>query len=160
MEEQESEILGSLIDHAVFGGPPPAPEISLRFFSKTEHPTDLTELLGVKPTSSHAPNSTQIQPDGTKITCQQGSWLWTIRGAPRAMLHEGIEYMLSRLPDDSALWQRLTTKYQAGIFCEFEVSPQSCSFELPVSVMRGLIRRNLPLNLDMAPASPDDEPNT
>lgn len=153
MEDQESSTIGRLIDHAVFGGPPPAPEISLRFFSMTEHPTELTELLGIEPSSLHAPNSTHTQPDGTQITYRHGSWLWVIRGATDAKIHEGIEYMLSCLPEDAALWQRLTAKYQADIFCEFAVPPQSCSFQLPVAVMRGLIQRNLPLNLDMTPGS-------
>jgi hypothetical protein len=67
--------------------------------------------------------------------------------------------MLSRLPEAPDLWQRLTTKYQADIFCEFAVPPQSGSFELPVSVMRGLVQRNLPLNLDLTPDSSERDPN-
>ncbi|WP_038167019.1 DUF4279 domain-containing protein [Verrucomicrobium sp. BvORR106] len=159
MPDTDSQTLGTFIEQAFFGDPPPAPEISLRFFSTDEHPTELTELLGIEPTSSNAPNTILTLPDGTEMTSRHGSWLWVIRGAPDSLWHEGVEYMLSRLPEAPDLWQRLTTKYQADIFCEFAVPPQSCSFELPVSVMRALVQRNLPLNLDLTPDSPERDPN-
>lgn len=154
MENENSETPGRLIDHMIFGEAPPTPHISLRFFSETEHPIELTALLGLEPLECHPPNFTHTTPDGAEMTFRQGVWLYAIRGPEGSQLQDGLEYLLSLLPDDSALWRQLTSKYAADIFCEFAVPPHSCSVELSPDIMRGLVERHLTLNLDMTPSGP------
>jgi hypothetical protein len=64
MPDTDSRTLGTFLEHAFFGDPPPAPEISLRFFSTDEHPT---ELLGIEPTSSNAPIQSSHCPMALKL---------------------------------------------------------------------------------------------
>jgi len=152
MGNLETMGIGSALLQQALGGPPPTAEISLRFFSAYEHPVELTDLLGIEPTACYAPHSTHRNEDGTEINFRQGSWMWVIKGGPDASIPDGIHYMLSRLPEDPHLWRRLTTKYEADIFCEFGAPARSRSLELPVATMQGLIQRNLRLSLALAPA--------
>jgi hypothetical protein len=147
MGNQESIGIGRTLLHEVINSPRSSAEISLRFLSPFEHPVEITDLLGIEPTTCHAPSQSL---DGTETSLRLGCWMWVIRGGPDASIPGGIDYMLSRLPEDQPLWQRLTTKYQADIFCEFGISVPSTSLGLSALTMQGLVRRNLTLTLDIA----------
>lgn len=129
----------------------PRLRISLRIRGDTLDPEFLTQQLGVAPTFSARkgdPLPSRAQPPS-----RTGVWVYRLDVPPDTELGGVIALLLDRFPDDSTLWEEVTSSYSADIACGVFMEGDTQSTSVDAEVLVRLGRLGLPVSFDLhAPA--------
>ena len=138
----------------------PRLRISLRIHGDTLDPEYLTQQLGISPSFSARRGDPFRGDDGS--VHDSGVWVYRLDVPPDTDLGGVIALLLDRFPEDSTLWEEVTTSYGADIFCGVFLQADSQSTVVDAEVLTRLARLGLPLSFefyapsDAEPADTDD----
>lgn len=130
-------------------GPVSETTVSLRFFGDDLDPEELTSLLRVSPTNQQRRGDILEGQSGRQRTARQGSW--RLQAIPRAPgdVNAQIREILQQVTDDLSIWQSLTRRFRADLFCGLFMSDYNQGLELSTDVMCAVGARNLSVGLDI-----------
>ena len=133
----------------MIGGMPELARITvdLRIFGDALDPDEITNLLGIAPTGCARKGDTHHIASGREVVARSGSWLLNA-GAP-GNLNTQIEALLTKLPNDPAIWRELSEHYECDVFCGLFMQDGNEGTELSPQVMAMLGLRGLRLDLDL-----------
>lgn len=121
--------------------------VSLRFFGDDLDPDEVSTLLGCSPTDS-ARRGDLIQRRTSSYTAPQGNWgLCTQRSTDD--IETQLVALFERLTDDLSVWQSLTTRFDADLFCGVFLVWQGHGFDMSPRLHRLLADRNLTIIFDI-----------
>lgn len=129
----------------------PRVRATLRLRGDTLDPEFLTQQLGVAP-SLVAKQGDPVERGRVRDT---GVWLYRLDAPPGTELGEAISMLLAPFPDDSTLWEELTSTYQADVRCELFVGGDVEGTVIDPEVLQHLGRLGLPLALDFRASHAD-----
>ena len=131
--------------------------VSLSFFGDDLDPDEVSTLLGCSPTDS-ARRGDLIQRRTRSYTAPQGHWeVHTRRSIDD--IETQLVALFERLTDDLSVWQSLTTRFDADLFCGVFLVSQGHGFDMSPRLHRLLADRNLTITFDIY-ASDGPEENT
>ena len=136
---------------------PDAPRVraSLRLRGDTLDPEFLTQQLGVAPTLA-ARQGDAIAGSRGRVR-DSGIWLYRLDAPPGTELGEVVSMLLAPFPDDSTLWEELTSTYAADVRCELFLEGEAQGTAIDAEVLQRLGRLGLPLTLDFRALEGSDE---
>jgi hypothetical protein len=134
--------------------------ISIRFFGKNLVPEQLTTMLGCYPTRSGKTGEDIVNKSGTSRKIRKGFWHLEYGESDAVDLEEKVNQLLEKLTGDLEVWQEITQKYKADVFCGLFIDKFNEGFAFSPNIMRKLADRNLEIDIDIyAPVNtwPDEE---
>jgi hypothetical protein len=121
--------------------------VSLGFYGDDLDPHEVSRLLGSAPTDS-ARLGDLIQRRTRSFAAPQGRWhLSTTKSTD--VIETQLIAMLGRLTDDLSVWQSLTTRFDADLFCGVFLAHQGHGFDMSPRLHRLLADRNLHIVFDI-----------
>jgi hypothetical protein len=114
---------------------------SLRFFGDDLNPEEVTQLLGKEP--DKAERRGEVRPSG--YTVRRGRWSVSAGRRTPGDLDSQIAELLAGMTDDLAVWQRLTSVYQADIFCGLFLEQENEGISLSPTTLQLLGERGIEL---------------
>lgn len=137
MSGQDDPERGELDPHtilAVAGGPVDEARVTLAIYGERLEPDDITDALGISPTSSHLMGERR---SAAGRPFAKGAWLFTVEGGEADGPEEVTERLLRRVPDDEDLWRDLAARYDVQLRYGIHFEGWNRGFDLSP----GLIRR-------------------
>ena len=129
---------------------------TLRFFGDAFVPDEVTALLGCPPTRSARKGEVFVgKTTGQAVVAKTGRWTLSASDESPEGLDRQIEQLLAVTSNDLRVWQDLTTKYQADLFCGLFMSSGNDGFNLSASTLLALGSRGLKICLDVYGRSED-----
>ena len=128
---------------------------SLRFFGDDIDPDEITARLGAAPTVGVRKGGTWQTDLGVSKPARTGSWRLSAERRDPGDLDGQIGALLDGLNDDLSVWQDLTTRFQADLFCGLFLQERNEGLSLSPGTIRDLGRRGLALSLDIYGPEPD-----
>jgi Domain of unknown function (DUF4279) len=125
--------------------------VSLRLFGDELNPDEVTRLLGKEP--DKAERRGDIRPSG--YTARRGRWNVSAGHRAPGDLDGQIAELLAGTTDDLAVWQRLTSIYDADVFCGLFLEQGNEGVSVSPQTLRLLGERGIKLELDIY--APDGE---
>lgn len=89
---------------------------------------------------------------------QTGIWIFALPESHEWELTDGIRTLLAALPDDSAIWEQLSSKAKLDVFCGLGLNQWNRGVDLPPDLLAQLGARGLSLGLDIYMNGPDSDP--
>jgi hypothetical protein len=130
--------------------------VSLRVVGDSLDPDFLTQQFGVAPSFSARKGEPARVAGGSDVR-RSGVWSYRLELPPETELGEGIGMLLAVFPEDSILWEEITSAYTADVFCGAFLRDDNQSTVIEADVLAALGRRGLPLSLDLYSAYDGDE---
>jgi hypothetical protein len=131
--------------------------VSLRIRGDAIERDFLTQLLGVGPTSS-AERGDQVEFRGETVEHETGAWVHHLEVPPDTEMGSAIESLLAVFPDDTTLWEELTSAYTVDVHCVVLLERERQSTAVDSDVLAALGRRGLTLDLELrAPGASRDD---
>ena len=121
--------------------------VSLRFFGDDLDPDEVSRLLGCAPTDS-ARRGDIIQRRTRSYTAPSGSWHLSTEQSTED-IETQLAAMFGRLTADLSVWQSLTTRFDADLFCGVFLVWQGHGFDMSPRLHRLLADRNLLILFDI-----------
>ena len=121
--------------------------VSLRFFGDDLDPDEVSRLLGSPPTDS-ARRGDLVQLRTRSFTAPSGSWRLSTEQSTDD-IETQLVAMFGRLTDDLSVWQSLTTRFDADLFCGVFLVWQGHGFDMSPRLHRLLADRNLLIVFDI-----------
>src|ERR1700753_4050892 len=90
--------------------------VTLRFYGDDLKPDEMTRLLGCAPTNAERTGEIVTTSRGTTRTVRRGNWRLGAETS-EAEIEDQVVELLARLTDDLAVWQALTARFEADVFC-------------------------------------------
>ena len=111
-------------------------------------PDFLTQQLGVTPTWSARPGEAT---DGTRRHARgdSGVWAYRLELPEPTELGETIGLLLDAFPEDTVLWEELTSTYTVEVLCAVHLVAAHQHTNVEPDVLAGLGRRGLPLRIEL-----------
>lgn len=125
-----------------------ATSVSLRFFGDDLDPDQVSEKLGVSPTSARRKGDV-MRHDDLEHVAPTGSWLLSSERQSHNRLEAQIVSLFERLTSDLSVWRELTSKYKADLFCGLWSEAWNRGLELSADVTRAMADRGLALGFDV-----------
>jgi len=123
----------------------PRMRLALRIRGDTLDPDFLTQRLGVLPTASAQKGDERD--DGR--SGDTGEWLYRVDAPVGTELGECIEMLLAPLPDDTTLWEELTSTYTADVCCAMHLEARDQRTTVGAEVLQRLGRLGLSLGFEI-----------
>jgi hypothetical protein len=123
----------------------PRLRLSLRITGDMLDPDFLTQQLGVAPTLSAVKGDATRRGGGVHET---GVWVYKLAVPPDTELDEVLGLLLDPFPDDSVLWEELTSTYSVDVFCGVFMEADNQRTVVSADVLARLGRLGLPLHFD------------
>ena len=109
--------------------------VSLRIFGEDLDPTEITNLLGCKPSSARRKG--EIIPDKRyHRVAKIGSWHLEGDASSSTTLEEQIRELLNKVTAELAVWKNLASRFKVDIFCGVFFKNFNCKFELSPELMK------------------------
>lgn len=121
----------------------------LRFFGDDLHPEELTASLGVSPTKSARKGDARRTHAGTNVVAKSGKWLLEAPRMLPANLDAQIAGILGLASQDLSIWQSLTTRFDADVFCGLFMRDTNEGLGLSQKTLADLAARGLKLDFDV-----------
>ena len=121
--------------------------IALRFFGDDLDPDEVTRVLGLAPTIAERRGDTRRWRTGSRIL-RQGSWRFATQNSTTDIEQQCIA-LFDRLTTDLLIWQSLTNRFQADVFCGVFFGRRAGVLNFSPRLHQLLADRNLTLILDM-----------
>ena len=129
---------------------------SLRFFGDDLDPDELTKLLGCPPTKSESKGEEIVgKVTGQKRIARSGGWRLSAERREPGDLDNQISEILNQLTDDINIWQNLTSRYRADIFCGMFMKEGNEGISLSSETLQRLAERGLTIDFDIYDSSED-----
>ncbi len=109
-------------------------------------PRDITALLGVEPTSSFLPGHRR-GPRSPPI--KHGGWFLRVEGAAPSGPGELLGVLLSRLPAETATWERLKERHSVQIRIGVHSQGWNRGFSLSAETLARVASVNVPMEFDL-----------
>jgi Domain of unknown function (DUF4279) len=132
----------------IAGGSVDACSVRLRFFGKDLDPDEITQLLGVEPTVSYRKGDI-LRGKQYDIVQKIGSWRLAIEKSVDVELEDQINELLDRLPPDLNIWQDLTKRFEADLFCGLWMERWNRCLDFAPQTLLRIGERGLRLDLDI-----------
>lgn len=128
---------------------------SLSVTARDLDPADVTTLLGCMPTRSFRAGDVRStrSPDQR---WKHGGWILKTTLDRQADLGAQIEDLLDQVTQDVAVWQQITERFSARIFCGIFMERENEGFGLDPDVLARLAVRKLPVDFDLYEPVHDD----
>ncbi|MEL7151200.1 MAG: DUF4279 domain-containing protein [Pseudomonadota bacterium] len=129
---------------------------SLRFFGDDLDPDELTRLLGCQPTKSERKGEEIVgKVTGNNRTARSGGWRLRAERREPGDFDAQISEILDQLTNDRSIWQNLTSRFQADVFCGLFMEEGNEGISLSNETLRRLAERGLTIDFDIYDSSDD-----
>ena len=129
---------------------------TLRFFGDSLDPAEVTARLGCSPSDSARMGEVNVgKKTGQQKTAKTGRWLLSAPDKEPANLDLQIRELLSRVTSELPVWQDLTSRYSADVYCGMFMASGNDGVGLSATTLLALGSRGLDLNLDVYDPSDD-----
>jgi len=122
---------------------------TLRVVGDDLEPRELTELLGVKPSTSYSKGDVLTSKRGTTRVAPTGYWSLDAEDSAPADLDAQVTRLLARLPDEAALWNRLHAHFEIDLFCGWFMKEWNEGTALNATTLNALANRGIDLTIDL-----------
>lgn len=130
-------------------GPVHETKVSLSFFGDDLDPAEVTALLGGQPSFAAAKGEKWITAGGNERIAKKGSWqLRTPPSAPGDIPGQ-VARIFAGLTDDLTIWQQLTQRFQARLFCGLFMEETNEGLGLAPAQLHAIGQRGLFLDFDI-----------
>lgn len=122
--------------------------VSLQIFGEDLDPSEITNLLGCKPSSARRKG--EIIPDKKyHRVAKIGSW--HLEGEPFSSLklEEQVKELLNKVTSELAIWENLISRFNVDIFCGLFFKDFNRGFELSPELMKYLAERGIKIGFDI-----------
>jgi hypothetical protein len=126
---------------------------ALRFFGEDLDPSELTSLLGCQPTLQYRKGDL-ISPGRENIR-KYGGWVLRVEDREPKAIDDQLSSIFAKLTQDVDVWQTVTTRFDADVFCGLFMAESNEGFSLSTSTLAALTARNLDIEFDVY--DPSDE---
>jgi hypothetical protein len=132
---------------------------SLRIFGRDLDPDEITNLLGKGPDAAERRGQIIRNPkSGAERTARRGRWSVQVERRSPGDLDAQIAALLDGTTDDQSVWQRVTSNFDADIFCGLFLEEENEGLTIAPTTLKMLADRGLLLSLDIyAPARHDPD---
>ncbi|MES2450098.1 MAG: DUF4279 domain-containing protein [Pseudomonadota bacterium] len=131
-------------------------KMCLRFFGDDLDPDEITARLGRHPSVGMKKGGTWITKSGTEKVARTGSWRLKAADRQPGDFDNQIAQILEGLSNDLAVWDDLTTRFNADVFCGVFMKKSNEGLSLSAKSMLDLGARRLSLDFDVYdPGTPD-----
>ena len=127
----------------IIGGEIDKSTVSLRFFGDNLCVEEVTQLLNCSPSMAYQKGdflNNQI--------AKKGAWLLQVKKSKKSLEHQ-ISELLNQLSEDLEVWQELTTKYKADLFCGLWLNGWNRGTDFSAKILKQISERGLKLDLDI-----------
>ncbi len=138
------------------GGKVDKATVSIRFFGDDLIPDELTKLLNCEPSETYEKGyvvTTTIRPR----TIKTGMWFLTIEKNFYQTLEEQIFDLLGKLTDDLEIWENLTKRFEASIYCGAWLKAWNRDVWFSSELLKQMADRQLPIGLAIYCDCEDEE---
>lgn len=137
------------------GGPVLAASATLRVFGDTLDPDVVTGLLKHSPSFSYRVGD-QVSP---RVAAHRRQGMWGLESAlPRtAALSAQVLTLLSQVSDDLSVWEEITGRHTADVYCGLDIRLPNCGEELTAVALAALAARKLSLQFDFYGLSDEED---
>ena len=122
---------------------------SLRFFGDDLDPEEITRRLGGTPTVGVRKGGIWLTSRGAEKTAQRGQWRVTVEQRSPGDLDAQVAELLTPLTADLAVWNDLTHRFKADVFCGLFLNEFNEGLCLSPETLKALGLRGLSLDLDI-----------
>ena len=122
---------------------------SLRFFGDDLDPDEITRLLGGLPTVGVRKGGTWSMSGGAEKMAHRGQWRVTVERRSPGDLDEQVAELLTPLTTDLAVWNDLTRRFKADVFCGLFLNEFNEGLSLSSEMLEAFGLRGLSLDLDI-----------
>ncbi|AFY42382.1 DUF4279 domain-containing protein [Nostoc sp. PCC 7107] len=131
----------------IAGGEVDECSVSLRFWSDDLVPDDVTDLLGINPTQSYKKGDIFRGKVYDRIR-KVGFWVYRVKRCAGVSLEDQINTLFDQLPVDLGVWYKLTTKFDADLFCGLWLKRWNRGLDFSPQTLQRISERGLSLSLD------------
>lgn len=131
--------------------------VCLAIYGEDLHPEHLTAILGCSPSSSHR-RGERRQPNSPPH--KHGAWLLEVRGMAPEGPEELVTKLLDQLPDDEAIWQKLSELYDVQLRFAFHMTGWNRGFDLAAGLVAKVARLHAKVCFDIYAYEDDDAPES
>ncbi|WP_279362010.1 DUF4279 domain-containing protein [Xanthomonas sacchari] len=130
--------------------------VSFRIFGDDLVPSEITSLLGCEPTKAFAKGDIRVgAKTGNRYVEKIGRWSLAAEDSYPEDIPAQISKILSKLPEDPAVWASLRSRFTMDFFCGVFMGSSNDGLEFCPEVLGALSRRGISLSLDIYDASDD-----
>lgn len=130
--------------------------MSLRFFGDELDPDEITAHLGGPPSVGRKKGDAWLTKSGKERVARTGSWLLNAADCQPGDFDGQIAQLLGGLSNDLTVWNDLTTRCKADIFCGAFMQESNEGLSLSAKSMLDLGARRLSIGFDIyAPVPPE-----
>ena len=122
---------------------------SLRFFGDDLDPEEITRRLGRRPTVGVRKGGIWFTSLGAEKIAQTGQWRVRVEERSPGDLDAQVADLLTPLTTDLAVWNDLTRRFRADVFCGLFLSEFNEGLSLMPETLKALGLRGLTLDLDV-----------
>ena len=125
--------------------------VTLRIYGDDLVPQDITKMLGVSPTHSAIKGQqTSVSPTTGKVAfAKAGMWRLCASDREPEDIDGQIREIFSQITANVAVWQSITKKYRANLFCGVFMSETNDGLSIPPQSMAVLAERGIELWFDI-----------
>ena len=123
--------------------------VSLRFAGDELDPPELSRALRCEPDLGAAKGGIWQTPKGTEQIARTGMWHRGVAPRSPGDLNGQVAELLALMTDDLAVWQHLTRRFRADVFCGLFLDRVNEGIELRPKSLCDLSVRGLLLGLDI-----------
>lgn len=129
---------------------------SLRFFGDDLDPDELTKLIGCPPTKSEQKGEEIVgRVTGQKRIARSGGWRLSAERREPGDIDAQISEILDQLTNDTGIWQNLTARFRADIFCGLFMAEGNEGISVSHVTLEKLAARGLTIDFDIYDSSDD-----
>lgn len=126
----------------------------MRFFGEELDPEEVSRLLGAAPSASSRKGD--VLRSGRPA--QRGSWLRSARPQAPGDLDAQIVEVFRGLTEDVSVWQAMTARYRADVFCGLFMREGNEGVALSPGVVAMLAQRNVAIGFDIYSNAAEEPP--
>lgn len=130
-------------------GTPESSAASIGFYGDDLVPSEITRLLGCKPTVGVAKGGTWITQMGAEKVARTGSWRVLAERRAPADLDGQIKHLLSGINNDLEAWRSLAGRFRGRVFCGLFLASSNDGLTLQPETLLMIGERGLVLDLDI-----------
>lgn len=126
--------------------------ISLDFIGDDVDPDEISNMLGVQPTTAHRIGDSIHGNDGAfQRNAKTGRWSITAssRNTKEPDFERSLRQLLDSLTDDLEVWRELSRRFDSGLFCGIFLTDSNRGFTLSADLLTELGKRNIYMGLDV-----------
>lgn len=132
--------------------------VTLRISGDDLIPEEITRLLGVSPSQAQTKGDKIIgKKTGNVRIAKCGMWRLCASDREPEDMDGQIQEILSQATDDLAVWQSLTKKYQADLFCGLFMRVGNEGLTISSESLAALGARGIEMGLDIYRGDDDEE---